>query len=75
MNVEDNPNPIFIDRIYQGAIISWSQDDCGFGQLSFKYDEATKTLVCDDECMGREWIRKALYALADHVADTATLIG
>lgn len=61
-----------IDSVFRGAYFAWSWAGCGFGQLSFDKD-ATGALRCMNECMGRESVRKLLYALADHVADTAVL--
>lgn len=62
--------PVEIGTVHRGAYFDWSQPGCGFGQLSFSTDR-TGRLTCDSECMGREWVRAALHALADHVADTA----
>lgn len=65
-------NPIAIEHIFFGAYFNWSQPGVGFGQLSFNQDDKTG-LTCMNETMDREWIRHALYALADHVADNAKL--
>lgn len=62
--------PVEIGAVHRGAYFDWSQAGCGFGQLSFSTDKQGR-LTCDSECMGREWVRQALHALADHVADTA----
>jgi hypothetical protein len=62
--------PVEIYDVFRGAYIQWGQKGCGFGQLAFGPDKGGR-LTCDSECMGREWVRQALHALADHVADNA----
>lgn len=68
-----NENPINIDDIiWSNIYFNWSQQKCGFGQLSIEKNEEGK-LICSNECMSREWVRKALHSLADHLADTVIL--
>ncbi len=51
---------IFLGDVY----FDWSWTGCGFGQLSFAVDKSTQRIVCDNECMRREDIRKILVAFA-----------
>lgn len=68
--------PIVVDAIHNADVyFDWGWKGCGFGQLSFHYDRETKKITCMDECMGREGVRKLLYALADYIANTAVLDG
>lgn len=50
----------------------WSQTGTGFGQLSVERRE-DGSLHCGNEMMDREWVRKALHAFADHLADRVKL--
>ena len=54
------------------AYFDWSWMGCGFGQLSFDFDQETGAITCMDEHMGQERVRALLHALADHIADNAT---
>jgi hypothetical protein len=48
----------------------WSWPRCGFGQCAIWQDETTGELRFDAEGMGRDNVRRMLYALADKIADT-----
>jgi hypothetical protein len=49
----------------------WSQQACGFGELSLTVKRHGDTMAVwgDTETMGPNWCRKALHALADCIAD------
>lgn len=52
---------------------SWGQKTVGFGQCSIQIDEQTGEITADTENMSREWLRRALHAVADMLADEAKL--
>lgn len=67
-------NPPVVDGIhYGGCYFDWGWRGCGFGQLEFSYDRDTGKLEVMNECMSRDSVRKILHALADFIADRATL--
>ena len=55
---------------HKGFIVSWSQKGCGFGELAVFYNEKTKKLEANTECMGHEWVVQVLAALAKAVTVT-----
>ena len=63
---------IEIAKVFHGAHFRWSQPGCGFGELYISVDDCGRIHV-DNECMSREWVRAALHAFADYIADTAIL--
>ena len=66
--------PIVVHGLHHaGAYFDWGWKGCGFGQLSFDYDNETGKITCMNECMGREAVRQLLHAFADYVADNAVL--
>lgn len=50
----------------------WRWAGFGFGQMEV-FLSKDGTIVIDNECMGRDSVRKILHAWADHVADNAVL--
>lgn len=62
----DNP-PVCTGVHGAQAYFNWSWKGCGFGQLTFSYQDGEWS--CDTEMMGPESTRKLLHAFADHVAD------
>jgi hypothetical protein len=64
--------PVVTDIHWADMYFDWSWNGRGFGQLSFTKDEAGN-LLCMNECMSRESVRKILHAMADYIADNATL--
>lgn len=56
---------IFWAKLYFG----WMKEHFGFGQFSLTFSPELGKFYCDDERIGRERIRKLLYAFADCVAD------
>jgi hypothetical protein len=59
--------PIVDDAMVANAYFNWSWKGCGFGQLSFSFEDGKWS--CSTEMMGPESTRKLLHAFADHVAD------
>jgi hypothetical protein len=51
---------------------NWEWTGCGFGQLEV-FLSKDGTLVVENECMGRDRVRKILHAWADYIADRAML--
>lgn len=51
--------------------INWGWAGCGFGQLSVDFEDGK--VLCDNECMSRESVRKILIAMANKMADEAIL--
>lgn len=67
-------NPPEIGSIHNGSVyFDWCWKGCGFGQLSFEVDRDTQKILCNNECMSRESIRKILTSLANHIAETCEL--
>lgn len=62
---------LFAFRLYT----HWAQRTVGFGELALEVrlhkedGNACMRITGDTETMGREWVRKALHALADTVAN------
>lgn len=71
--MEEN-NPEISSIHWANVYFDWSWIGCGFGQLSFSLNKETGKLVCSNEFMSRESVRKILHALADHVADNCELL-
>lgn len=68
----DQPVQVDLHDIYKfSAYFDWGQKTVGFGQLSLTIapDKTVVKVAGDTETMGREWVRKALHALADTVAN------
>lgn len=57
-------------RVHSSSVyFDWSWKGCGFGQLALNFDIESGTVVCDNECMSRDSVRKILHAYADFIAD------
>ncbi len=67
--IKEMTDPVVDEVNYTNAYFNWSWPGCGFGQLSFGYDQTTKTWTCDNEGMGSNDVRRLLHAFAEHVAD------
>lgn len=65
--IEIELDGIFTANLYFG----WEQRTVGFGQCTVSLENGK--LTADTECMSREWLRRALHALADTLADNAEL--
>jgi len=62
-------NPPTVTDVHRFHIyMGWSWKGCGFGELWIRQNE-DGTYSYDNECMGKESVRKFLHALADHVTD------
>jgi hypothetical protein len=44
--------------------IQWVATDIGFGEFTFFYRDGI--LMCDNECMSKEFVKKALCAMVDN---------
>lgn len=64
--------PIVITHIFRGSYFEWMQDGLDSGHLALSYDPGAG-LICICDGIGREFVRKSLYALADHIADHAKM--
>ena len=47
-----------------GFVVTWGAKGVGFGEITFIVDKKDK-LHCHSECMGRNFVRKALAAMVD----------
>lgn len=66
-------NPPQVSYLHNaGTYFDWGWKGCGFGQLEV-FLSKDGTLIVENECMGRERVRKILHAWADFVADRAVL--
>lgn len=68
--------PIFVhaDGIHGTEIyFNWVQRTVGFGQLSVNRTEDGKLQIMN-ECMSKEWVRRALHAYVDALVDAAELM-
>ena len=55
-----------VSSFLQGElVIDWETESAGYGQTTLYLDE--DRLVCDDECMGREFVGEVLRKLLDGV--------
>lgn len=68
----ENP-PEATDVFNTSIYFNWSWMGCGFGQLSVELDREKGEIVCQNECMSRDSIRKILHAYADFIADRCVL--
>lgn len=68
----ENP-PVATDLFSSSIYFNWSWKGCGFGQLSVDLDIESGALLCNNECMRREDVRKLLHAYADFIADRCIL--
>ena len=68
----ENP-PEATDVFSTFIYFNWSWMGCGFGQLSVELDREKGEIVCENECMSRDSIRKILHAYADFIADRCVL--
>ncbi len=60
--------PIKIGDIYGfSTYFTWGQQSVGFGELSISIKNGV--VNADTEGMGKEWCRRALYALVDKVLE------
>ena len=60
-----------------GFVLLWGAKGVGFGELTFKIVGGKKneetgeiegaTIVCDSECMGKQFVKEALAAFAERV--------
>jgi hypothetical protein len=66
-------NPPVVAEVHAENYFTWSWQGCGFGELSFHFNETTKRFDINDECMGKESVRKLLHAFADYVVDNSDL--
>ncbi len=65
----DFDKPIEIDHIHGfSAYFIWGQETIGFGEFSIRIVDGEITSI-DNEGMGKEWARRALYALVDKVVE------
>lgn len=65
---------IEINGVYDAAAyFGWGADCIGFGQMSFSLDKDSGKFKCMNECMSKEFVRKTLHSLADHIADNVIL--
>jgi hypothetical protein len=61
-----------LDGIHAANLyFDWGQRTVGFGQCSIHIEDGKVT--ADTEGMGKEWLRRALYAAVDTLVDNATL--
>jgi len=67
----DFKQPVTIDSTHSfQAYFTWGQPTVGFGEFAINIvDGEVRSL--DSECMGKEWSRRALYALVDAVVEEA----
>jgi len=68
----DSNLPKVVETHTANTYFDWSWAGCGFGQMEV-FLSKDGTLVIDNECMGRDSVRKILHAWADYVADRAIL--
>jgi hypothetical protein len=71
--VMDENEPVVTGLHWANVYMDWSWKGCGFGQLSFSLDRETGKLICMNECMGRDSVRKILIAMANKIADEVVL--
>ena len=45
--------------------IAWTINDVGFGQFWFRYDEELDKVICSNEMMSKETIKKVLCTMVD----------
>lgn len=57
---------IVTDIFSANMYLNWQMEGFGFGQLSVNQSKDGQITV-DSECMGKEYVRKILYALADKI--------
>ena len=43
-----------------GFTLNWRAKDIGFGEIAFYVDKESNKVICDTECMGDDFVRKAL---------------
>lgn len=66
-------NPPEVSCVHSArTYFDWGWKGCGFGQLEV-FLSKDGTLIVENECMGRERVRKILHAWADYIADRAVL--
>lgn len=67
-------NPPTIAEVHAENYFTWSWKGCGFGELSFHLDPTTQRFKINNECMGKESVRKMLHAFADYIVDNSDLM-
>lgn len=68
------PVRVTLDDLHNAHFyFSWAQQTVGFGQCSISRDPATGQVSADTEGMGKEWLRRALYAAVDTLVENAKL--
>jgi hypothetical protein len=66
------PILVTLDGLYAASLyFDWSQETVGFGQCSIYIKDGK--VIANAEGMGKEWLRRALYAAVDALVDQATL--
>lgn len=67
------PISVTVDNMFDASLyFDWSQDTVGFGQCSIGMNE-DGTVTAYTECMGKEWLRRALYAAVDALVEQAEI--
>jgi hypothetical protein len=70
----NKPINVDLDGIHWAKIyFVWSQETVGFGECSISKLENGE-LVADTEGMGKEWVRRALYAVVDTLVENMKVL-
>jgi hypothetical protein len=68
------PIQVSPDGVHGASLyFDWGQRTVGFGQCSIHRDSKTGEITADTEGMGKEWLRRALYAAVDVLVENAKL--
>jgi predicted DNA-binding protein len=62
-----------IGDVFSGHAYFNVGNNLGFGQLSFRLDEATGKFIVDNECRSKEQVAEILHAFIDHVIENMEL--
>jgi len=53
-------------ELHNGFGISWSDPEKGFGQFAFYFGNGGEKVICSNELMSKEYIKKVLCAMVDN---------
>ncbi len=67
-------NPPTIAEAHSENYITWCWKGCGFGETSFHKVDGEQRFTINNECMGKESIRKILHAYVDYIVDHSDLM-